>query len=72
MSSDFQTNHATITYASLLGYETAVEARSEWKGKKTPDQIEWCGNDVLGVAWSGKTPEESRVVICGPGGQSLK
>ncbi|KAL7416492.1 Vps16, C-terminal region-domain-containing protein [Mrakia frigida] len=67
VSSDFQTNHATIPYASLLGNDSAEDSN----GNKTPDRVEWCGNDALGVAWSGKTPEESRVVICGPGGQSL-
>jgi len=76
VSSDFQTNHATIPYASLQGCESAQPPQQAKKGNRTPDRIEWCGNDALGVAWSGsgnsqEEEEESRVVICGPGGQSL-
>jgi hypothetical protein len=75
VSSDFQTNHATIPYASLLGVSSNSEAARWVKGggRAVPDQVVWCGEDAVAVAWSKTvgTAADGKVVVCGPGGESI-
>ncbi|CDZ97788.1 Vacuolar assembly/sorting protein VPS16 [Phaffia rhodozyma] len=78
VSSDFQTSHATIPYSSLLGAspDQAAEEIERWEssgGGRKPSGVGWCGEDAVGCAWDeGGEDGGGRVVLCGPGGGSLK
>lgn len=55
VSADFSRNLSDVELATLGEEATGV-----------PDQVEWCGDNAVVLAWGGL------VVVVGPGGESLK
>lgn len=60
VSSDFARNLSEVSISSLAGGGT------DTGGAGHPDAVEWCGDNAVALVWGGK------VVIAGPGGESLR